>query len=186
MNRVLDMAVVRELAGIFGRSCSRRASIVTRSRSSSGRRRSAGLSRVPCDRGRSPRGSRSIAACSAESVAVQRRRGSRSAALKVVTRRAPTEPELHALRFAWRGQACEVEFHRADVARSGRRRRRRADEPRRRGPTGRHARARGGLATEGSVCASDAFFPFRDGLDVVAKAGATAVIQPGGRCAMMT
>jgi phosphoribosylaminoimidazolecarboxamide formyltransferase/IMP cyclohydrolase len=30
------------------------------------------------------------------------------------------------------------------------------------------------------VCASDAFFPFRDGLDVVAEAGATAVIHPGG------
>ena len=37
-----------------------------------------------------------------------------------------------------------------------------------------------GLPTEGTVCASDAFFPFRDGLDVVAEAGATAVIQPGG------
>ena len=30
------------------------------------------------------------------------------------------------------------------------------------------------------MCASDAFFPFRDGLDIVAGAGATAVIQPGG------
>jgi phosphoribosylaminoimidazolecarboxamide formyltransferase/IMP cyclohydrolase len=38
--------------------------------------------------------------------------------------------------------------------------------------------AAGALA--GSVAASDAFFPFRDGLDVVAAAGATAVIQPGG------
>jgi phosphoribosylaminoimidazolecarboxamide formyltransferase/IMP cyclohydrolase len=37
-----------------------------------------------------------------------------------------------------------------------------------------------GLSLRGSVAASDAFFPFRDGLDVVAKAGATAVIQPGG------
>ena len=37
-----------------------------------------------------------------------------------------------------------------------------------------------GLALAGSVVASDAFFPFRDGLDVVVKAGATAVIQPGG------
>jgi phosphoribosylaminoimidazolecarboxamide formyltransferase/IMP cyclohydrolase len=37
-----------------------------------------------------------------------------------------------------------------------------------------------GLPTQGSVCASDAFFPFRDGLDVVAEAGATAVIHPGG------
>ena len=32
----------------------------------------------------------------------------------------------------------------------------------------------------GSVAASDAFFPFRDGLDALAKAGATAVVQPGG------
>ena len=37
-----------------------------------------------------------------------------------------------------------------------------------------------GLSLNGSVFASDAFFPFRDGLDVVADAGAVAVIQPGG------
>ena len=37
-----------------------------------------------------------------------------------------------------------------------------------------------GLETAGAVCASDAFFPFRDGLDVVAKAGATAALHPGG------
>jgi phosphoribosylaminoimidazolecarboxamide formyltransferase/IMP cyclohydrolase len=37
-----------------------------------------------------------------------------------------------------------------------------------------------GLTLQGSVAASDAFFPFRDGLDVLARAGATAVIQPGG------
>ena len=37
-----------------------------------------------------------------------------------------------------------------------------------------------GLSLENSVAASDAFFPFRDGLDVIAHAGATAVIQPGG------
>ena len=36
------------------------------------------------------------------------------------------------------------------------------------------------LALRGSVVASDAFFPFRDGLDVLADAGAAAVIQPGG------
>jgi phosphoribosylaminoimidazolecarboxamide formyltransferase/IMP cyclohydrolase len=34
--------------------------------------------------------------------------------------------------------------------------------------------------TKGTVVASDAFFPFRDGLDVAAEAGATAAIQPGG------
>ena len=37
-----------------------------------------------------------------------------------------------------------------------------------------------GLTLVGSAVASDAFFPFRDGLDVVVQAGATAVIQPGG------
>jgi phosphoribosylaminoimidazolecarboxamide formyltransferase/IMP cyclohydrolase len=36
------------------------------------------------------------------------------------------------------------------------------------------------LPLAGTVVASDAFFPFRDGLDVIAEAGATAVIQPGG------
>ena len=37
-----------------------------------------------------------------------------------------------------------------------------------------------GVSLVGSVAASDAFFPFRDGLDAVAQAGATAVVQPGG------
>ncbi len=37
-----------------------------------------------------------------------------------------------------------------------------------------------GLSLNGSAVASDAFFPFRDGLDVVVAAGATCVIQPGG------
>ena len=37
-----------------------------------------------------------------------------------------------------------------------------------------------GLSLAGTVVASDAFFPFRDGLDVVADAGAVAVVQPGG------
>ena len=37
-----------------------------------------------------------------------------------------------------------------------------------------------GLSLKGSIVASDAFFPFRDGLDVIAKAGAAAIIQPGG------
>jgi phosphoribosylaminoimidazolecarboxamide formyltransferase/IMP cyclohydrolase len=37
-----------------------------------------------------------------------------------------------------------------------------------------------GLALAGSAVASDAFFPFRDGVDAVIEAGATSVIQPGG------
>ncbi|HET6492529.1 MAG TPA: bifunctional phosphoribosylaminoimidazolecarboxamide formyltransferase/IMP cyclohydrolase, partial [Burkholderiales bacterium] len=40
--------------------------------------------------------------------------------------------------------------------------------------------ANAGLALAGSVVASDAFFPFRDGVDMVAQAGAKAIIQPGG------
>jgi phosphoribosylaminoimidazolecarboxamide formyltransferase/IMP cyclohydrolase len=40
--------------------------------------------------------------------------------------------------------------------------------------------AHAGLSLAGSVVASDAFFPFRDGLDIVIDAGAAAVIQPGG------
>ena len=43
-----------------------------------------------------------------------------------------------------------------------------------------HIRIPLGQGVCGSVAASDAFFPFRDGLDVVAQAGARAVIQPGG------
>jgi phosphoribosylaminoimidazolecarboxamide formyltransferase / IMP cyclohydrolase len=42
------------------------------------------------------------------------------------------------------------------------------------------AAAAGPDVLAGSVAASDAFFPFRDGLDAVAAAGATAVVQPGG------
>ena len=40
--------------------------------------------------------------------------------------------------------------------------------------------AHAGLSLQGSAVASDAFFPFRDGLDVVAEAGASCIIQPGG------
>jgi len=42
------------------------------------------------------------------------------------------------------------------------------------------AARRAGARARGAVCASDAFFPFRDGLDAVVAAGAAAVIQPGG------
>jgi len=102
-------------------------------------------------------------------------------ALRVVSRREPTQAEWSALRFAWRvakhaksnaivlataeqlvgvgaGQMSRVDSAKIAVMR---------------------ARAIG-LDTRGTVCASDAFFPFRDGLDVVAEAGATAVIHPGG------
>ena len=98
--------------------------------------------------------------------------------LKVVTRREPTDEEFDALMFAWTvckhtksnaivyaraGQTVGVgagQMSRVDSVRIG--------------------AMRAQLPVEGSVLASDAFFPFRDGLDEAAKHGITAVIQPGG------
>jgi phosphoribosylaminoimidazolecarboxamide formyltransferase/IMP cyclohydrolase len=103
------------------------------------------------------------------------------AALKVVTKRAPTEQQLTDLRFAWRvvtavksnaivyareqmtigigaGQMSRVVSARIAALKA-------ADE---------------GLEVVDSVMASDAFFPFRDGIDAAAAAGVSAVIQPGG------
>ncbi|HEY1182222.1 MAG TPA: bifunctional phosphoribosylaminoimidazolecarboxamide formyltransferase/IMP cyclohydrolase [Rhodocyclaceae bacterium] len=104
-----------------------------------------------------------------------------AADLKVVTKRAPTERELQDLLFAWRvakyvksnaivyakdgvtvgvgaGQMSRVDSSRIAVIKA----------------------ENAGLKIAGCAVASDAFFPFRDGLDVLAQAGATAVIQPGG------
>lgn len=101
--------------------------------------------------------------------------------LKVVTDRAPTEQEMADLQFAWKvgkfvksnaivyaknaqtigigaGQMSRVYSARIAGIKA-------ADE---------------GLEVRGSVMASDAFFPFRDGIDAAASAGITAVIQPGG------
>jgi phosphoribosylaminoimidazolecarboxamide formyltransferase/IMP cyclohydrolase len=101
--------------------------------------------------------------------------------LKIVTKRTPTEQELSDLVFAWRvakyvksnaivycrdGMTIGVgagQMSRVDSARIAASKAANAD-----------------LQLQGSVVASDAFFPFRDGLDVLARAGATAVIQPGG------
>ncbi|HUY82894.1 MAG TPA: bifunctional phosphoribosylaminoimidazolecarboxamide formyltransferase/IMP cyclohydrolase [Acidobacteriaceae bacterium] len=98
--------------------------------------------------------------------------------LKIATKRPPTEDELAALLFAWRvckhvksnaivyarnGQTLSVgagQMSRVDAARFG--------------------VAKAILPLQGCVAASDAFFPFPDGLEVVVEAGATAVIQPGG------
>jgi phosphoribosylaminoimidazolecarboxamide formyltransferase/IMP cyclohydrolase len=103
------------------------------------------------------------------------------AALKVVSRRAPTEAEMQALRFAWRvakhAKSNAIVLTTADqVVGVGAGQMNRVDSAR---IAVMRARANG-LETKGTVCASDAFFPFRDGLDVVAEAGATAVIHPGG------
>ena len=98
--------------------------------------------------------------------------------LKTVTARKPTDDELAALLFAWRvckhvksnaivyarnGQVLGVgagQMSRVDAAKFG--------------------AMKAILPLEGCVAASDAFFPFPDGLEVVVSAGATAVIQPGG------
>ncbi len=105
--------------------------------------------------------------------------------ISVVTKRQPTADEWQAMRFAWRvmahvksntviftdavrtlaigaGQMSRVDAVKVAVNKAG--------------------GWKGGDAPllKGSVAASDAFFPFRDGLDAVAAAGATAVVQPGG------
>ena len=102
--------------------------------------------------------------------------------LRVVTDRAPSAEELRALRFAWSvtkhvksnaivyarssgdgGQTVGIgagQMSRVDAARFG--------------------AMKAVLSLEGTVAASDAFFPFPDGLEAVTNAGATAVIQPGG------
>jgi phosphoribosylaminoimidazolecarboxamide formyltransferase/IMP cyclohydrolase len=97
---------------------------------------------------------------------------------RVVTRRAPTQAEWDALRFAWRVSAHvksnSVVFTTGDVTLAiGAGQMSRVDAVR-----AAVLKADGRLA--GSVAASDAFFPFRDALDAVAAAGATAVVQPGG------
>ena len=101
--------------------------------------------------------------------------------LKVVTRKAPSEAQWADLLFAWRvarfvksnaivfcGDAMTLGVGAGQMSR--------VDSVRIASLKAASAK----LALEGSVVASDAFFPFRDGVDVLAQAGAAAVIQPGG------
>jgi phosphoribosylaminoimidazolecarboxamide formyltransferase/IMP cyclohydrolase len=104
-----------------------------------------------------------------------------ASALRIVSKRAPDDAEMAALRFAWRvGKHAKsnaiVLAGRDQVVGVGAGQMNRVDSARIAVMRAREA----GLGTQGTVCASDAFFPFRDGLDVVAAAGVTAVIQPGG------
>jgi phosphoribosylaminoimidazolecarboxamide formyltransferase/IMP cyclohydrolase len=97
---------------------------------------------------------------------------------KVVTKRQPTETEWQALRFAWRVcahvKSNAVIFTSADRTLAiGAGQMSRVDAVK-------VAVMKAAVSLKGSVAASDAFFPFRDGLDEVAAAGATAVVQPGG------
>jgi phosphoribosylaminoimidazolecarboxamide formyltransferase/IMP cyclohydrolase len=99
----------------------------------------------------------------------------------VPTKRHPTADEWTALRFAWRicahVKSNTIIF--TDAQRTlaiGAGQMSRVDAANVAVMKAREAK----VSLAGSVCASDAFFPFRDGLDVVASAGARAVIQPGG------
>jgi phosphoribosylaminoimidazolecarboxamide formyltransferase/IMP cyclohydrolase len=102
-------------------------------------------------------------------------------AVRVVSRRQPTAAEWRALRFAWKvakhvKSNAIVLTSEDQVLGVGAGQMSRVDSARIASIKAQNA----GLSLAGSVVASDAFFPFRDGVDVVAQAGAKAVIQPGG------
>jgi phosphoribosylaminoimidazolecarboxamide formyltransferase/IMP cyclohydrolase len=102
-------------------------------------------------------------------------------ALKVVTKKKPTREQIADLLFAWRVakfvKSNAIVFARGGMTLGvGAGQMSRIDSARIASIKARNA----GLELKGSVVASDAFFPFRDGLDAVADAGAAAVIQPGG------
>jgi phosphoribosylaminoimidazolecarboxamide formyltransferase / IMP cyclohydrolase len=101
--------------------------------------------------------------------------------LRVVTKKKPSESELRDLLFAWR-VAKFVKSNAIVFCGSGHTlgvgagQMSRVDSARIAAIKAKNA----GLSLAGSFVASDAFFPFRDGVDVVAEAGAKAIIQPGG------
>jgi phosphoribosylaminoimidazolecarboxamide formyltransferase/IMP cyclohydrolase len=100
---------------------------------------------------------------------------------KVVTKRQPTEAELRDLRFAWRAVGS-VKSNAIVLARDG------ATIGIGAGQMSRvdaaflsvHKARLAGHDTKGSVMGSDAFFPFRDGVEQAAEAGVSAIVQPGG------
>jgi phosphoribosylaminoimidazolecarboxamide formyltransferase/IMP cyclohydrolase len=101
--------------------------------------------------------------------------------LRIVTRKHPTPLQLADLLFAWRVakfvKSNAIVFCAGGMTLGvGAGQMSRVDSARIASIKAENA----GLSLKGSVVASDAFFPFRDGVDVVAKAGAAAVIQPGG------
>ena len=111
-----------------------------------------------------------------------------AADLRVVTKRAPTDTEMADMLFAWR-VAKHVKSNAIVYARDGATvgigagQMSRVDSCRIAAQKARDMAGTLGLPaplTQGSVVASDAFFPFADGLMTAAEAGATAVIQPGG------
>jgi phosphoribosylaminoimidazolecarboxamide formyltransferase/IMP cyclohydrolase len=103
------------------------------------------------------------------------------AEMRIVTKRKPTESEMNDLVFAFRVakfvKSNAIVFCRGGATLGvGAGQMSRVDSTRIASIKAKNAR----LSLRGSVVASDAFFPFRDGLDIVAQAGARAVIQPGG------
>jgi phosphoribosylaminoimidazolecarboxamide formyltransferase/IMP cyclohydrolase len=105
----------------------------------------------------------------------------RGADLRVVTKKRPSARQLDDLIFAWRVakfvKSNAIVFCGAGMTLGvGAGQMSRVDSARIASIKAENA----GLSLKGSVVASDAFFPFRDGVDVVAKAGAEAIVQPGG------
>ncbi|MBI2744004.1 MAG: bifunctional phosphoribosylaminoimidazolecarboxamide formyltransferase/IMP cyclohydrolase [Burkholderiales bacterium] len=101
--------------------------------------------------------------------------------LKVVTKKAPTAQQLEDLMFAWKVakfvKSNAIVFCKDGMTMGvGAGQMSRLDSARIASIKAQHAN----LTLQGTAVASDAFFPFRDGLDVVVDAGATCVIQPGG------
>ena len=180
VNRTLDAAVVEALAGIFVEilfAPSYAPDALTELKRTKKKCR---VFEIPCDR-TAPRLAEFRSVLGGLLVQSADLADLDPGTLQTVSKRAPTAAEREALRFAWRvakhaksnaivlataGQVIGVgagQMNRVDSARLAVMR---AQEL--------------GLETAATVCASDAFFPFRDGLDVVARAGVTAVIQPGG------
>ena len=98
--------------------------------------------------------------------------------IKVVTKTEPTDEQFQDMRFAWT-VAKHVKSNAIVLAKNGVAVGVGAGQMNRLESTELAAR-RAGSRAPGTVCASDAFFPFRDGLDAAVAAGAVAVIQPGG------
>ena len=101
-----------------------------------------------------------------------------NANIKVASDREPTDTEWGALRFGWR--VVRYVHSNAIVLASGSRTTGVGAGQMSRVDSVRLAIEKAGESAHGSVMASDAFFPFRDGIDLAAAAGVTAIIQPGG------
>jgi phosphoribosylaminoimidazolecarboxamide formyltransferase/IMP cyclohydrolase len=182
VNRPVDMAVVRELAGIFVEILVGPAFEADALEELRRSKKKARLLQVPGGPGAVPSEVveyRSV--LGGLLVQTADRAALDSTQLKTVTRRAPSAAELAALAFAWRivrhVKSNAIVLATADqLVGTGAGQMNRLDSARLAVERARQA----GLPVRGSVCASDAFFPFRDGLEIVAAAGVSAVIQPGG------